>query len=105
MDRIATFKQFIANEPKNPFPRYGLAMQYKKQGQLDDACASFAELTAEFPDYLATYLMYGSVLAGLEREREADQIYRTGIDVSTAKGDGHARNELEAALADLDYSE
>ena len=105
MDRIATFKQFISEQPDNPFPRYGLAMEYKKQGQLEDACAAFDELTSVFPDYVATYLMYGNTLAALERDRQADQIYRKGIDVSTAKGDAHARNELEAALADLDYSE
>lgn len=105
MDRIATFKQFIADKPEDPFPRYGLAMEYKKQGQLDDACAAFAELTAKFPDYVPTYLMYGNTLEALERAAEADAIYRKGIEVSTATGDGHARNELEAALADLGYSE
>ncbi len=105
MDRIATFKQFISDKPDDPFPRYGLAMEYKKQGQVEDACAAFAELVDGFPDYVATYLMYGNVLAELEREAEADQIYRKGIAVSIDKGDGHTRNELEAALADLGYSE
>lgn len=105
MDRIATFKQFIVDQPENPFPRYGLAMEYKKQGQLQDACNAFEELTGAFPDYVAAYLMYGNALEALDLEREADQIYRKGIDVSTAKGDGHTRSELEAALADLGYSE
>ena len=105
MDRIATFKEFIARQPQDPFPRYGLAMELKKQGKLEDACAAFAELVDQFPDYVATYLMFGNTLAALERQDEADQIYRKGIDVSSAKGDGHARNELEAALADLGYSE
>ena len=105
MDRIATFRNFIASQPDDPFPRYGLAMEYKKLGQLEEACAEFAELLGKFPDHVATYLMLGNTLEALERNSEADQIYRKGIDVSSAMGDGHARNELEAALADLSYSE
>lgn len=105
MDRIATFKQFIADKPEDPFPRYGLAMEYKKQGKLEDACAAFADLTSRCPDYVPAYLMYGNALEAAERAAEADAIYRKGIEVSTAAGDAHARNELEAALADLSYSE
>ena len=32
MDRIATFKSFIARSPTDPFPRYGLAMDYASAG-------------------------------------------------------------------------
>ena len=101
MDRISTFRSFIARSPSDPFPRYGLAMELKGQGKLDEAWACFAELIAQFPDYVATYLMAGGTLVALGRKDEAAATYRTGIEVSSRRGDSHARKELESALADI----
>ena len=101
MDRIATFKSFIARTPEDPFPRYGLAMEHKGLGELDQAWACFAELIEKFPDYVATYLMAGGTLAALGRSDEAADIYRKGVAVAARKGDAHAKGELETALAEL----
>ena len=101
MDRIATFRSFIAKSPTDPFPRYGLAMELKGQGQLAEAWAAFEELLTQFPDYLATYLMAGGTLVALARKDEAADIYRKGIEVATRRGDQHARRELEGALAEI----
>lgn len=101
MDRIATFKTFIARSPADPFPRYGLAMEHKGQGQLEEAWTAFAELLEKFPDYVPTYLMAGGTLIALGRRDEAAEIYRRGIDAASRKGDSHAKNELAAALAEL----
>lgn len=101
MDRIATFRTFIERSPTDPFPRYGLAMEYKARGQLDDARAAFAELVAQFPRYVPTYLHYGAVLSALGERDAAGAILRAGIEAAAATGDAHARGELEAALAEL----
>jgi predicted Zn-dependent protease len=98
MDRIATFKSFIARAPGDPFPRYGLAMEYKSRGDLAAAWAALSELLDQFPDYVPTYLMAGGTLIGLGRRDEAADIYRRGIEVATRRGDPHTRGELEAAL-------
>jgi tetratricopeptide (TPR) repeat protein len=101
MDRIATFKSFISRSPADPFPRYGLAMEHKTQGQLAEAWAVFAELLESFPDYVPTYLMAGGTLVGLDRRDEAADIYRRGIETATKAKDSHAKGELESALAEL----
>jgi Tfp pilus assembly protein PilF len=101
MDRIETFKTFISRSPADPFPRYGLAMEYKGTGALAEAWASFEELLHDFPDYVPTYLMAGGTLLALGRNDQAAEVYRTGIDVAGRRGDLHARKELEAALAEL----
>lgn len=101
MDRIATFKTFISRSPADPFPRYGLAMEHKGQGQLEEAWTAFAELLEKFPDYVPTYLMAGGTLVALGRSDEAAEIYRRGIELASRKGDSHAKNELAAALAEL----
>lgn len=101
MDRIATFRSFISKSPSDPFPRYGLAMEYKGRGELAEAWGVFEELLAKFPDYVATYLMAGGTLVALGRKDEAAEIYRTGIEVAQRRGDQHARRELESALTEI----
>jgi tetratricopeptide (TPR) repeat protein len=102
VDRIATFQKFIERSPKDPFPRYGLAMEYKSQERFAEADAAFAELIASFPDYVASYLQAGEVKTKLGLPDDAKEILRRGIAAASAKGDGHAKKELEAALAELD---
>ncbi|HEX7843928.1 MAG TPA: hypothetical protein VF469_40915 [Kofleriaceae bacterium] len=101
MDRIATFKTFIARAPGDPFPRYGLAMEYKSRGDLAEAWAAFSELLQHFPEYVPTYLMAGGTLVGLGRRQEAAEVYRRGIEVAARKGDPHARGELSSALDEI----
>lgn len=100
MDRIATFKSFIERSPTDPFPRYGLAMEHKRLGQLAEAAAVFSEILGAFPDYVPAYLMAGGTLAALGRRDEAADVYRRGIEVAERR-DPHARRELESALAEL----
>lgn len=100
MDRIATFKTFIARTPTDPFPRYGLAMEYKGRGELAEAWAAFSELLEQFPDYVATYLMAGGTLVAMGKKAEAVEIFRRGAGVASKKGDQHARGELESAIAE-----
>lgn len=104
MDRIATFKSFIERNPRDPFPRYGLAMEYKTSGELELAWETFQVLLEQFADYVPTYLMAGGTLAALGRSAEAIEIYRRGVDVAGQRGDQHARRELESALAELENS-
>lgn len=102
MDRVATFRTFIERSPKDPFPRYGLAMELKQQRRLDEARAAFDELLALFPDYVPAYLQAAAVLRELGEPRDAVVgVYEQGIATAQAKGDLHAKKELEAALADL----
>ena len=104
MDRIATFKSFIVRSPGDPFPRYGLAMEHKIQGDLAQAWDTFSELLEKFPDYVPTYLMAGGTLAALGRKDEAAALYRRGVEVATRKGDLHARGELASALNEVESS-
>ena len=101
MSRIEQLEGFAQANPKDPFPRYGLALEYKNLGRLEDAIRSFQELMRTFPDYIPSFLHAGAVLAELGRKDEARAAYQAGIEVTTRKQDFHARGELEAALADL----
>jgi predicted Zn-dependent protease len=101
VDRIEMLRGFITANPKDPFPRYGLALELKNRGKLDEAADEFRTLMTDFPDYTAAYLHAGNV----ERERgereRAGEIYQRGIDVCGRRGDGHALSELRGALTSL----
>jgi tetratricopeptide (TPR) repeat protein len=99
MARIDMLLGFIQTNPRDPFPRYALALEYKNAGRLDDARTTFAQLLDAHPDYTATYLHAGNTLIALGLKDEAADTFRRGIDACVRKGDTHARGELEGALS------
>ena len=76
-------------------------MEYKSQQKWQEADEVFADLMASFPDYVAAYLQAGDVKRQLGFPNDAKEILRRGITAASAKGDGHAKKELEAALVEL----
>lgn len=101
MSRIEAIQKIVAQQPKDPFPYYGLAMEYKNAGRADEAHQAFADLESRFPDYVPQYLMHGNVLASLHQPDEARAVYERGIAAARKKGDAHALGELQQALAGL----
>jgi tetratricopeptide (TPR) repeat protein len=101
VDRIATFQSFIQRSPRDPFPRYGLAMEHKARGDLEASRRAFEELLGAFPDYVPAYLQLGGVLTSLGHRDDAREVMTRGVAAATARGDLHARGELESALAAL----
>ena len=93
--RIEILNQLLADNPSNTFARYGLAMEYVKAGNLDQAMAEFDAVLAIDPAYSAAYYHGGQALEKLNRLDAARDFYRRGI---AAARDPHARSELQAAL-------
>src|SRR5437867_13263896 len=100
-DRLEMLLAFANQRPNDPFARYGLAMEYKNRGRLDDAAETFRTLIAAHPDYTPAYLHAGNTEVELGRRDEARSIYQAGIAACTRKGDAHAQSELQTALASL----
>jgi tetratricopeptide (TPR) repeat protein len=97
MDRLGMLETMIVAKPDDPFPRYGLAMEYKKLGRQDDAVRAFEELTRIHPGYVPAYLMFGNLLEALGRRSAAAEVYGRGIEAARAAGNDHALGELQAA--------
>lgn len=97
MNRLGMLEQMVAAKPDEAFPRYGLAMEYKKLGRTDDAAAAFTELATRNPDYVPGYLMHGNLLEAMGRGEDAAAVYARGMEVASAAGDDHAVSELQAA--------
>src|SRR5215469_9547279 len=96
--RLDMLLDFAQKQPNDPFPKYGVAIEYRNLGRLDEAARAFAELIAGHPEYTAAYLHAGNVLLQLGRRDEARGVYEAGIAACRKKGDAHAVSELEGAL-------
>lgn len=101
MDRIAALNEVLTENPKDAFARYGLAMEYSKQGDLDRALAEFSILLENHPDYTAGYFMAAQTLTRAERTEEAKKMLADGIASAKRTGNLHAQSEMEGLLADL----
>jgi Flp pilus assembly protein TadD len=96
--RLEILKSMVEQKPTDSFARYGLAMELRNTGDLEGAMREFHELRRINPDYSATYFHAGQTLERLGRIEEARALYQEGIEVTTRKGDMHARSELQGAL-------
>jgi tetratricopeptide (TPR) repeat protein len=96
--RLDLLKNMVAQNPKDSFARYGLAMEWARSGNLEQAVEEYRGLLAVNPDYAAAYYHGGQTLAKLGRVEEARALYRAGIEATTRIGDAHTRSEIEAAL-------
>ena len=100
-NRVEILKQMVEQDPKNAFARYGLAMEYAKDGDLPQAVAEYKNLLAMDENYVAAYFHSGQALEKLGKLDEARAVYEKGVEVATRKGDLHTRSEIEGALSSL----
>jgi predicted Zn-dependent protease len=95
--RLAYLEKITSEGSTDPFAWYGLALEYKTLGRIDDALRTFETLRKSKPDYVAMYLMCGDMLRAAGREGAREWL-EAGIVTARAKGDSHALGELESAL-------
>lgn len=99
--KLTTLRNFVAKQPEDPFPRYGLAMELKNLGQVEEAWEQFSQLIQTSPQYLASYAPCGDLLTSLGRNDEAKAIYTKGISIATQQGNHHIKDLLNEALDNL----
>lgn len=95
-------RQFVAQKPDEAFPRYGLAMELKKRGELGEAIAEFRALIERVPGYVPAYLMAGNTLLEAGDRAGAAAVFDQGVAAAQSAGDAHALGELQSARAALD---
>ncbi|HEV8245281.1 MAG TPA: tetratricopeptide repeat protein [Polyangiaceae bacterium] len=97
--RRAVLEKMIAAGQADSFAYYALGMEYRREGRIDDAVATFTTLREKDANYLPVYLMAGQMLLEHERAETASEWLRAGIELARSKGDMKALGELESALA------
>jgi thioredoxin-like negative regulator of GroEL len=99
--RRQQIQEMLAEDPGDPFLRYGLAMDYAGAGEYEEAARCFGDLLRDSPDYVAGYMQAARVLHQLQRDDEARAVARAGVAAARQKGDEHTAGELEVFLDDL----
>lgn len=94
-NRIQLLRQYVREEPGDPFNVYALAMEF-----MDDDPAQardlLDQLLTEHPDYLATYYHAAALCAETNRPK-ATQLYEQGIELARRQGNEKTRLELQRA--------
>ena len=100
-ERLTKLKEYLQNDPTDPFLVYAIAQEYDRGGENGLAEEWYLILIQEHPDYVATYYHYGKLLERLGKTAEAIRMYEIGIEVAVKAGDRHAAGELREALESL----
>lgn len=91
----------LSEDPHDPFLRYGLALQYLREGETELGRAGLKALIADRPeDQIAAYQQLGQSYVESEEYAEARHWLELGIARARAAGDSHAAREMQG-LFDL----
>jgi len=101
LSRLEMLAQFLEQNPGDAFARYGLAMEYSKVGQTEQALAEFHKLLELHPDYTNGYFMAAQTLERNGRTPEAKQMLEKGVEAAKRAGNKHALSEMAGMLEEL----
>jgi tetratricopeptide (TPR) repeat protein len=101
MNRIEILKEYLKEDPADPFTRYALALEYISSGENDNAMQLLSDLIIDSPDYLPAYYQLGKAYEGKGRTQQAADIYSMGMSVAKIQRNQHTFNELQNALEDI----
>ncbi|MGB7343664.1 MAG: hypothetical protein WBD20_05605 [Pirellulaceae bacterium] len=101
MSRREKILAMLADDPKDTFLRYSLAMELRSEGNHDESIEKLRELTCDETPYVPAFFMAAQQLADLDRVDEAREFLRSGIDQARAQGNGHAAAEMSELLTSL----
>jgi hypothetical protein len=101
MTRREKIEAMLADDPRDTFLRYSLAMELDKEGNHHASLARFADLMRDEPPYVPAFFMSSQQLVRLGRVDEARSILTDGIAAARTQDDMHAAGEMTEFLASL----
>ena len=99
--RRQKIEAMLADDPRDTFLRYSLAMELEKDREHEASLARFRELMSDQPPYVPAFFRAGQQLTKLNRIEEARTALRVGIEQARAQGDSHAAGEMSEFLTSL----
>jgi Tfp pilus assembly protein PilF len=101
MDRIDKLKTFLQENPRDPFLRHALALEYVKLEQEGEARQLFEEILTDDPGYVGSYYQLGKLLERTGETALAISWYEKGMEAAKAAKDNKALGELRTAHDEL----
>ncbi|HEX8708198.1 MAG TPA: tetratricopeptide repeat protein [Pyrinomonadaceae bacterium] len=102
--RIETFKQMLESDPENTLVRFGLANEYLKAGQYEEAIAALNDYLQRADDEGAAFGMLARALEKTGRPEEAREAYLRGIEAAQLHGHPSMAEDYRMTL-ETDYED
>ena len=91
---ISSLEKLLGTPRDGALLRYSLGLEHAKAGDAERAAAYFRDAVERDPLYSAAWKLLGKTLKDLNRDEEALQAYRQGIESARSKGDRQAEREM-----------
>lgn len=98
---VDNLEAMLAKGTDNALLRFGLANEYLKLGQIEQAIGHLRKALVHDPKYSAAWKRLGKALADSGRVNEAITTYENGIKAAEQKGDIQTAKEMQVFLARL----
>lgn len=102
MSRLERLKEFLEQDPDDPFNLYALAIEYLGSEPAESK-ALFDRLMNEHPTYVPTYYHAAKLYEQLNMTEKAIAIYEKGISIASTANDKKAERELRSSLDELRF--
>ncbi|MEO5643384.1 MAG: tetratricopeptide repeat protein [Bacteroidia bacterium] len=102
MDRLSQLEQLLTEDPHDSFLQYGIALEYAKKGNVEEAISRIEKILSEKPDYLGAYYQLGQYYEAVNKNNAAIAIYEKGIVLAKQLKNMKTMNELKEALQQLE---
>ena len=99
--RIKMLEQFIADDPKDPFNHYALALELMKSDK-PQSKKIFDQLILNHPEYVPSYYQAAQLYLELSLNEEATKIIEHGIAEAKKQNNAKAASELRSLLDEID---
>lgn len=101
MNRLETLRQYVKEDPADPFNHYALALEVMKQDSRE-SIQLLTYLVREFPVYLPSYYPLARLLHESGDHKTAVDILEKGIEVAQSAQDLKTMRELQTELSDIE---
>ncbi len=96
--RLHQLQEMLKAEPTDAFLNYALAVEFEKEGQIDDATVHLQNMIKSHPEYLPIYYKLGKLFENQQQFNEAKKSYLLGKDLAVKQNNKKTLNELEEAI-------
>ena len=100
--RISALQGMLEADPDDPFALYGLALEYKAEGRLEEALPLLQRAAALEDPEVYTFYQLGEVLIALAEDEAASVALAEGLRRAGEAGDSKAVNEFAALLSTVE---
>jgi predicted Zn-dependent protease len=100
--RRQMLEEMLVAEPNDTFLRYGLALEFAREGDAQEATTRLRALIADQPDYVPAYFQAAQLLLKSNDASSAAELLRAGIATANDQSNMHAAEEMSALLAQIE---